>query len=134
KSDNPRIHWYANNQTFISKVQISLSFIIIFCLGIFIVQHFKSILNLSVFEWSLILIFPLTAILYYGINIRFFSKLTLRNIGWLKPFIIGFTWAGLGTVYPILFYCIDANIQYKPTLVSCFLFIKNFMFVTVLCI
>lgn len=129
---NPRTHWYANNQEFINRVQILFSLIVIFCSAIFFIQNFTSILNINVFEWSMIFVFPLTAILYYGINVKFFG-LTLRNIGWLKPFIIGFTWAGLVTVYPVLFYCMDNGLHYEPSLVSYFLFIKNFMFVTVLC-
>jgi len=80
-----------------------------------------------------LLVFPAIAILYYGIN--FLSrKYNIRRIGWLKPFIIGFTWAGLVTVYPVLFYCIINDQDYQLTWVGVLLFLKNLMFVAVLCI
>jgi 4-hydroxybenzoate polyprenyltransferase len=78
--------------------------------------------------------FPIVAALYYGINHRRFARFKLRNIGWLKPFIIGFVWAGLVNIYPILFYNIENELNYVPDAVGLFLFIKNFMFITVLCI
>src|SRR4029453_17900857 len=83
--------------------------------------------------WTTLLVFPAVAALYYGIN--FFSgKYNLRKIGWLKPFIIGFTWAGLVTIYPVLFYDIMHKRCYQPTLVGGLLFLKNFMFISVLSI
>ncbi len=52
----------------------------------------------------------------------------------MKPFIIGFVWAGLVNIYPIIFYNIENEHNYVPDLIGGFLFIKNFMFITVLCI
>ena len=58
-----------------------------------------------------------------------------RSIGWLKPFIIGFIWGGTETVYPIVFSGIEKQQgYYEVNLVSTYLFIKNFMFISVLCI
>ena len=87
----------------------------------------------SVLQWALILIFPLVAIFYYGLNTRL-GKYNIRSIGWLKPFTIGFIWAGLVTVYPVIFYDLIHKSNYSLNPIGIFLFIKNFMFVSVLCI
>jgi len=58
----------------------------------------------------------------------------LRKTGWLKPFIIGFAWAGFVTVYPVLFYDIINGLHYKFNSVAGLLFLKNLMFITILCI
>jgi hypothetical protein len=90
-------------------------------------------LNMPPGQWLLIFIFPLVAALYYGIN-SISGKYNLRKIGWLKPFIIGFAWAGLVTIYPVLFYDIINKLEYKLNWIAGLLFLKNFMFITVLCI
>jgi hypothetical protein len=82
----------------------------------------------------LVLIFPLSGLLYYGINSKSFQSFNLRNIGWLKPFIIGFIWAGAVTVYPVLYQKLIHQVHYKMNLIAALLFLKNFMFVSVLSI
>ena len=75
------------------------------------------------------------AALYYGIDNNFFGSFNLRSIGWLKPFIIGFIWSGIATIYPIVFNGIEKEGgYYELNIVGIFLFIKNFMYITVLCI
>jgi 4-hydroxybenzoate polyprenyltransferase len=74
------------------------------------------------------------AALYYGINNKNFGRFNLRKVGWLKPFVIGFTWAGFVTIYPALLYNIERSAEYIPSIRTVLLFIKNFMFVSVLCI
>jgi len=96
-------------------------------------EGFSRILDISLLQWCLILIFPVAAVLYYGLNTRL-GKYNLRSIGWLKPFVIGFIWAGLVTVYPVVFYDMINNSNYALNPIGVFLFIKNFMFVSVLCI
>jgi hypothetical protein len=50
------------------------------------------------------LLFPIVA-LTYTFNLLPFPEIKkLRRIGWLKPFIIGFVWSGIVSVYPIIFY------------------------------
>jgi len=71
--------------------------------------------------------------LYYGTG-SLFLKYNLRKTGWLKPFVIGFTWAGFVNVYPVVFYDLVHAVNYTPTLIGGLLFLKNFMFITVLCI
>lgn len=86
---------------------------------------------MNTLHWLLVLVFPVVGALYYGLNF-FSTKYNLRKIGWLKPFIIGFTWAGMVAVYPILFYDIVHFENYQFTSLGCLLFLKNMMFISVL--
>lgn len=131
---NPRSDWYWENRRFVISSQLLLTLVMIFYIGILLFYHFDFILQLPLIHWALMLVFPVVAALYYGINHRRFSRFNLRKIGWLKPFIIGFVWAGLVNIYPMVFYNIEHELTYVPNWIGVLLFIKNFMFVTVLCI
>jgi 4-hydroxybenzoate polyprenyltransferase len=131
---NPRSDWYWENKNFIIASQVLLTVIVVVYAGFILYRHFNFILHLPLLLWALILIFPFIAGLYYGINHPILSRFRLRNIGWLKPFIIGFVWAGLVNIYPLVLYDIQHEIVYVPDIIGVLLFIKNFMFVTVLCI
>lgn len=133
-SPNPRTQWYWTNRKFVFGSQLFFTIIAATYLVWLLLKHHLFILELPLVNWALTLAFPFVAALYYGINHRRFVKFKLRNIGWLKPFIIGFVWAGLANVYPILFYNIENHTNYLPGLIGLFLFIKNFMFIAVLCI
>ena len=131
---NIRSMWYARNKSFMQANQLFFFLVTLLCGGFFLIQRWDNFITLHLSEWALMFIFPLVSTLYYGVDSKLFGKINLRNIGWLKPFIIGFTWAGLANVYPALYYCIDTGVHYDPTWIGAFLFIKNFMFITILCI
>lgn len=131
---NIRSMWYARNKTFMRGNQLFFFIVMLFCGGFFLISRWENILSLHLTEWLLIVAFPIVSALYYGIDSRLFGKINLRNIGWLKPFIIGFTWAGLANIYPLIYYCIENGTHYYVTWVGGFLFLKNFMFITILCI
>lgn len=133
-SKNLRSNWYAKNHHAMKNNQVLFFVIMLTCAVYFFLGHWRIFLSLHLSEWALILVFPFVSALYYGVESRWFGKINLRNIGWLKPFIIGFTWAGLVNIYPILYYCIDNGLHYDPTWIGLFLFIKNFMYITVLCV
>lgn len=126
---NPRTNWYIRHYSFVRWNQIVIIFILAGALIFFVHYYADAILQMNIVHWGALLVFPFVAALYYGIN--FFN---IRKIGWLKPFIIGFAWAGLVTVYPVLFYNITHFQEYEPKLISALLFVKNLMFVSVLCI
>jgi len=131
---NIRSMWYARNHRMLFLSQ-GVFFILLIAGGIgFLVLRWKNIINMNGLEWFSLLVFPVVSALYYGVNDPLFGNHNLRNIGWLKPFIIGYTWAGSVTVYPILYYCVDKGIHYEISFVGWFLFIKNFMYITILCI
>ncbi|PBQ33066.1 hypothetical protein CNR22_15195 [Sphingobacteriaceae bacterium] len=133
-SKNLRSSWYAKNRTAMKNNQIFFFVVMLACAFYFLSGHWRNFLSLHLAEWALMLVFPIVSALYYGVESRWFGKINLRNIGWLKPFIIGFTWAGLVNIYPILYYCLDNGLHYDPTWIGLFLFIKNFMYITVLCV
>jgi len=133
ESNNPRTNWYTRNYDLMRWHQVLISIVLMLSGVLFIINYKKQFLNISLAEWLAILVFPIVGGFYYGIN--FLSrKYDIRRIGWLKPFIIGFTWAGLVTVYPVLFYCILNDQDYQFTGVGILLFLKNLMFIAVLCI
>jgi hypothetical protein len=132
---NPRTRWYARNKKEILLSQWLLTIVILVLTSAYIYQFIEGFLNVPLSNWTLLFLFPFIAVLYYGIDHHFFGKINLRSIGWLKPFIIGFIWAGTATVYPVIFKGIEQNGEYYSfNLVGTFLFIKNFMYITVLCI
>jgi len=127
---NERDLWYSKNKTQIKISQIILIIISMLTFFILLSKNIESVKNLNSISFVLFLIFPVISVLYYGIG----TKFNLRNIGWMKPFVIGFAWAGIVTVYPAIFYSLENQIEYKPDLVGILLFLKNFMFISVLCI
>ena len=131
---NPRSDWYWENRKFVFASQIVLTFIAAIYAGWLLFNHLDFILAFPLVHWALMLVFPFVAALYYGINHPAFRRYNIRNIGWLKPFIIGFVWAGLVNIYPMIFYNIEHELVYVPDIIGILLFIKNFMFVAVLCI
>jgi 4-hydroxybenzoate polyprenyltransferase len=131
---NPRSDWYWENRNFVMGSQIFLTVIAAIYVAIILYKHYSFILHLPLVHWALMLAFPFVASLYYGINDRQLGRLNLRNVGWLKPFIIGFVWAGLVNIYPMMFFDIEHELEYVPDFIGILLFIKNFMFVAVLCI
>lgn len=132
-SVNIRANWYARHRKAIKRRQWAIGIAIIVCAGFFAKDIWWQFLYSPPLYWFLVLIFPAVAAMYYGISTRF-GGLNLRRIGWLKPFIIGFTWAGFVTVYPVLFYNIQEANDFEPAFRNGLLFVKNFMFVSVLCI
>lgn len=133
-TSNKRLLWYARNKQLVRLTQGLFAIFALIYLIYFISNNVNTIFDLHWLHWFLLLVFPITSILYYGLHNEKAGYFNLRNIGWLKPFVIGFTWAGLVTVYPVLSYCVENELHYKITFIGCLLFLKNFMFVTVLCI
>jgi hypothetical protein len=71
--------------------------------------------------------------LYYGLSIGN-QQIRLRQIGWLKPFLIAGVWAGMVTLYPLLYASIDNGLSTTFSSTTLFLFVKNFMFISMLSI
>jgi len=129
-SSDERNQWYILHKKTVKLSQIILTLITTILLIIFLIYNCQEVKDISLLKIFLFLIFPFIAGLYYGIDPRY----NLRKIGWLKPFIIGFAWAGMVNFYPILFYSIQNKTEYHFTTIGNLLFLKNFMFISVLCI
>lgn len=131
---NERSVWYHDNRKAIGAVQmvlyaagVALAAAIVWRLG-------SAMLRAEAATLLIAAAFPAVAILYYGINHRSAGRVSLRDIGWLKPFFIGFCWAGLVTIYPVIYYKLSYARPYEPDFRTLLLFIKNFMFISLLCI
>ncbi len=133
-SANKRAAWYFNNRVLLRRSQLVFTFLFFVFAFLLLRDNWNELLQLSLVQWSMILVFPVIAGLYYGSASPQRSTHNLRNNGWLKPFVIGFVWAGAVTIYPVLFSSIEKHTAYTPDLVSVLLFIKNFMYITMLCI
>ncbi len=137
QSVNPRILWYTTHAKTISKLQYSY-FLFSLVVVLFYIYYLFFILRLSfsifLFNSFYLLPFPIVAGLYYGLSKNGIGKQNIRKIGWLKPIIIGFTWAGITSIFPFVFNAMEAHqfIIFSNTIIL--LFIKNMMFVITLAI
>lgn len=131
---NRRAKWYKKNRKNILYIQYLL-FALIVSGGIFYpVLYSGSFLQIPAWQWGTAFFFALAAALYYGIPFKSLKHYNLRKTGWLKPFVIGMVWAGMVTFIPVLFFEIEHGTLYDFSILNLWLFIKNFMFVSVLCI
>jgi hypothetical protein len=129
---NQRTNWYIYHKKLVKWSQRILELVLAAFSLFVLLKHAKALLPIRFPYLMLILVFPAIAGLYYGVENKIIGNFNLRKIGWIKPFVIGFTWAGLVTVYPIIYYSIVNQTKGDITLILLFLFIKNFMYVTVL--
>jgi len=132
--NNPRNNWYRLYRHWVYRSQWLLTVITI-CIAVHLFITWKQRLGeVEVRHWLLLLFFPLMATWYYGDKIPWMPGSSLRSRGWIKPFVIGFIWAGIVTIYPAFFAALENNRPYQPELFHLLLFIKNGMFITMLCI
>ncbi len=131
---NKRSQWYLQYKKLIKISQHTFSLLTLITTVLLFFKYAKNVNTLSLFQWIEIVLFPVIAFLYYGIFPISKNKLNLRQTGWLKPFFIGFVWAGAVTVYPLLFKQIETGAAHQISLYGGFLFIKNWMFISVLSI
>lgn len=132
--NNAREVWYYNNQRLVKASQKILWLLSAVALVFFIAEQRSYLFTIPLYYWSIFFLFPFVALLYYGFQSHALQKYNLRDTGWLKPFVIGFVWAGAVSVYPVVFSTLAAGKEYHFSLFKILLFIKNFMFITVLCI
>ncbi len=131
---NKRTQWYNQHR---KTVKLSQGICILtgaLLLSYLVWIHRAELIRITPVEWILTGLFPAVAVLYYGVNSRLLGNYNLRDKGWLKPFVIGFTWAGFVTVYPVFYYYFENAVAYTPDSLTVFLFLKNFIFISILCI
>ena len=132
-SHNPRIQWYIRNHRWVIWNQVFFTLVLLGTTGYFAYRHASEIVYMGTVKWTLLLVFPVVGATYYGIHILS-KKYSLRQVGWLKPFVIGFVWAGMATVYPLLWHDVLHVKPYAFTFLGSLLFVKNLMFTAVLAI
>ncbi len=131
---NERAKWYINWKKAIQISQSTLGILSIASALILITNFIRPLLSLNLFAICCCLIFPIMAFLYYGSISPTHSTHILRNIGWLKPFVIGFVWTGVVVLYPMVFHSIETSTAFQMSTNAYWLFLTNFLFITVLCI
>jgi 4-hydroxybenzoate polyprenyltransferase len=133
-ADNERSRWYERNRRLVFYSQVLLTIFFVVAMIVFIVEQPLHLFKFPFYYWCILLVFPLTALLYYGVQMPSSQRYNLRDTGWLKPFFIGFVWAGAVTVYPVLFSDLAKGVVCPLGVFKILLFIKNFIFITVLSI
>ena len=128
---DPRARWHRRHR---GVVQRGLRWTLVASIALsawIAIGHRAAIRAMTPLEWIALLVFPSAAGLYYGAPV-ISRAIALRKSGWLKPFVIGFVWAGVVVAYPILFARLNDGRQTPLSLFACLLFIKTLMFVAVL--
>lgn len=133
-----RLEWYGRHRPFLFWSMLANLLVVLLSGGWLAYRYGEALLERSAFEWFCLLAFPILAVSYYG---RFPGHdadrplLTgLRQIGWLKPFVIGVVWAGLVTVIPAVFSRMEHGGHFEPDLLHAVLFLRNAMYVSMLAI
>ena len=130
---NPRSAWYQSHKLMVQITQLVMFTYLMGC-GVFFIKQYLVTLLVSPTIYLTALIFPVTGAFYYGLDMERLKNFNLRKMGLVKPFIIGFVWAGIVTVYPVLFDNLEHHLPFYPTLFGNLLFLKNLMFIGLLCI
>lgn len=126
--ENPRLEWYCQNRKPII-IRHSLSAIVFLLISLYVILINQNNFNKQSFaNYLIVSVFPLAAIAYNGSKWGF----NLRRVVWLKPFVIGFVWAGVVTIYPIFYYNFTQGIDAPFTLLEGLLWFKNFMFIAII--
>ena len=127
-SANLRSQWYIQHQTLVRFSQLALLAACVVLSSVMMVRDCKTILDLPLAYWLIVIAIFLASLLYYGLLPKSVFKLNLRNTGWLKAFVIGFVWAGCVSLIPIVLLQIE-RVPYTADLILLTgLFIKNWMF------
>lgn len=130
---NERTAWYKRHYSSVVVLQALFTLLLIVMTGLFIYRYKNAIAGISPLEILLLVLFPVAGALYYGGNL-FSVRYNLRRFGLLKPYIIGGVWAGVVTIFPVLFNNVTKEIPYTITLTASLLFVKNFLFISLLAI
>lgn len=131
KNYNERTLWYRKNLKAI-KATLKYSVVVAFIfLAFLICKNLHTFLLLSPLQFILIIAFPLIAA-WYTFAPGFFSIKNIRQIGWIKPFIVGLTWAGWVTIYPVIIWSVQSGLVPSFTFLSLFLlWLQDFLFFSV---
>ena len=129
---NKRTLWYIHNRKAVALTS-TIFYVITACTTAYILYKYgDNILHIQLWQWLVIASVPVVALLYYGLPFKAMPHYNLRRTGWLKPFVIGFVWAGTTTIYPLIFYQVETGQPYMLTYIGLLLFVKNLMFIAVL--
>jgi 4-hydroxybenzoate polyprenyltransferase len=131
---NKRTEWYQRNDRLLNITQSFFLFVSMVCALDLAVLEYHHIFSLHLSEWLMLLSVPVVALLYYGNSFFPVFAINLRKTGWVKPFVVGFVWAGAVTIYPPMFHQWQNDLHYSFSFLVFWLFVKNWMYISVLAI
>jgi 4-hydroxybenzoate polyprenyltransferase len=122
-----RTSWYKENLALVLNA-LKGAIILIAAFILFIIFRNRSTLFIfSPLQWLLIFVFPLLAA-WYTFSPSFFGLRKIRQIGLLKPFVVGLTWVGWVTFYPVLIWQVQkGQPAHEPLFPPFFLWFQNFL-------
>lgn len=131
---NRRAAWYYTHRRTVKITQTLFSLVAVAGTVVLVARYYPGLKVIPLSHWLTALSFPLVAAFYYDMPVLRLLSLNLRRTGWMKPFVIGFVWAGTVTYYPLLWNEIETGQVYPFALMTGWLILKNWMYITVLCI
>lgn len=132
KNSNPRLLWYHLHHTKILITQILLAFTIIISALVLVIDIKMAIHRITPSHIFIIAVVLITGILYYG-NLFFPGQKVSLRVAFIKPFIIGFVWAGITCLFPAVMGSLLCQ-EDIFTAVTFFTFVDHFIFISILCI
>lgn len=127
-----RTAWYRQNRPAIRNALLVCSAIILLDILFITFRNYREVFGLTGFNLVLIAAIPLIGLMY---SFQIFPRIKLRGVGWLKPFVIGFVWAGTVTVFPILFWHIRHPGTIAQTIIPTgLLWLQNFLYISALAV
>lgn len=131
KNFNERTLWYSSHLKIIKSSLKVAVVVTVLSLILFIVLNLHRLLLLSVAQLLLITAFPIAAA-WYTFNPGALRLIKIRQVGWIKPFIVGLTWAGWVTIYPVIIWQVQRNrllsTSIMPVVLLC---LQNFLFFSI---
>jgi hypothetical protein len=129
---NVRLQWYSKHTL---AIYGQLLICVMCCIPFFIAIWQHSIVLWQHKKYTLLaLIFPIIGLLYYGSFLKLAKQFQIRSWGLVKPFIVGIVWAGIVTIYPIVFTIMQQHKVFISSIELLHYFVKKAMFISLLCI
>lgn len=128
---NERTIWYRSHLSVIKRIlKITIAITLAFFLFL-VFRNLPTLLLLSPPQFLLIAAFPLAAA-WYTFTPVFFKVKKIRQTGWIKPFIVGLTWAGWVTIYPVVVWQVQRKQPFHSQVLPLFLlWLQNFLFFSI---
>jgi 4-hydroxybenzoate polyprenyltransferase len=131
KNFNERSRWYSRH---LSTIKTALTIAIVLtvsCLIFLLSENVHRLLSLSLGQLLLISAFPIAAA-WYTFTPKALRLTKIRQVGWMKPFIVGLTWAGWVTIYPVVIWQVQSNESFEaPLIPTALLCLQNFLFFSI---
>ena len=131
KNYDDRTIWYRKNFSTIKSILKYVIVVAFIFLLFLLVKNLHQFLLLPPSQFILIIAFPLIAA-WYTFAPAFLRIRNIRQVGWIKPFIVGLTWAGWVTFYPVIIWNLETGLNPSLSFLSLFLlWLQNLLFFSI---